>query len=429
MLLIKNALLVDAYSNLEAERDVLIENGKIKAVDSPGSFDNQKCGGVIDAGGLWLLPGLIDLHVHLREPGFEWKETVESGVRAAVAGGYTTICAMPNTNPVNDKTEITKFILNQADKAGLAKLVPIGAVSQRLKGQCMSPISELYQAGCPAFSDDGEPVFDSGLMRRALEWSHMHDAVICCHEEDKCLSCGGAMNESALSYRLGIKGMPTIAEDVMVARDIELARYTGGKVHICHISSDRGVELVRRAKNDGINVTCEVTPHHLSLTEESVSGYDTNFKMSPPLRTEKIRQALIEGLKDGTIDVVASDHAPHEVDSKLQSFQEASMGILGLQTSLPLMLEFYRAGVLSRKRLAEVLATRPAEIFGLEQGKIQVGSPADLVLIDPEYKWTFDKEKILSKSFNSPFIGKEFQGIADTVIVDGRVVKRNKELI
>ena len=424
MLLIKNGLVID--SQTDELRDILVENGKIKVIDKCGLFNSVEVLETVDAKGMWVLPGLVDLHVHLREPGLEWKETVVTGAKAAISGGYTTICAMPNSKPTNDSAEVTKYILEKAKLAGLAKVLPIGSVSIGLKGEQMSPLSELLKAGCVAFSDDGEPIHNSGLMRRALEWCLMHDAVICCHEEDKCLSCSGCMNESSLSYKLGLKGMPTLAEDVMIARDIEIARYTGGRVHICHISSPRSVELVRRAKNDGIKVTCEVTPHHLTLTENTVVNYDSNYKMSPPLRTEEDRQALIAGLKDGTIDAVASDHAPHEMDSKLKSFDEATMGILGLQTSLPLLIKFCKDGTLSKKQLVKVLASNPAKIFNLEQGDIKVGAPADFAIVNPDSKWVFDKTGVFSKSINSPFLGQELEGQADTVIVDGKILLKNQ---
>lgn len=424
MLLIKNGLVIDA--DIEANKDILVEDGKIKAIDKIGAFDSIKVDKVVEAGGMWVLPGLVDLHVHLREPGLEWKETVATGAKAAIAGGYTTICAMPNSIPANDSSEVTRYILDKAKTAGMAKVLPIGSVSVGLKGKSMAPLTELWKAGCVAFSDDGEPVYDAGLMRKALEWCLMHDAVICCHEEDKCLSCSGCANESALSYKLGLKGMPTVAEDVMVARDIELARYTGGRVHICHVSSPRSLELIRRAKNDGIKVTCEVTPHHLTLTENDIATYDTNYKMSPPLRTEEDRQALIEGLKDGTVDAIASDHAPHEMDSKLVAFEESTMGILGLQTSLPLLLDFCADGTISKKRLADLLATSPANIFKLEQGRIQVGAPADFAIINPDIKWQLDKTGVFSKSINSPFLNTDLKGMADTVIVDGNVLVQDQ---
>ena len=429
MKVIKNALLLDPKNNIEGDFDVLIEKDKIKAVDKPGSFDKSEVEEVIDAKGKWMMPGFIDLHVHLREPGFEWKETIKSGTEAAVLGGYTAVCCMPNTKPVNDNAEITRFILEKAKNADAARVFPIGAVTVGLKGAEMAPLSELREAGCMAFSDDGEPVHNSGMMRRALEWANMLDAVICCHEEDKHLSCGGCMNESALSSKLGLKGFPKVAEEVMIARDIELALTTKSRIHICHVSTARSVELIRRAKNDGIKITCEVTPHHMVLTEDAVGDYDTNAKMSPPLREREDCEAILAGINDGTIDVIASDHAPHELDSKQIEFSKAAFGILGLQTSLPLILDFVRSGTIKRKRAVEILASAPASILKLNLGGLKRDSLADFVLVDPEYKWTFERQEIKSLSFNSPFIGKTMQGVADTVFVNGRMVVQNRKLV
>ncbi|RMG45553.1 MAG: dihydroorotase [Candidatus Dadabacteria bacterium] len=414
---------------MEEKLDLLIEAGVVKEVSASINVGPSSPDQVIDASGQWVVPGLIDLHVHLREPGQEWKETVASGAAAAVMGGFTAVCCMPNTDPVNDSAEVTEFILERADTAGLCRVYPIGAVTMGSKGERLAPLSELKKAGCVAFSDDGQPVYNPEIMRRALEWVRMFNAPISCHEEDKHLSRGGAMNESSLSERMGLIGMPKVAEDVMIARDIELARVTGGHVHICHISSARGVELVRRAKNDGINVTAEVTPHHLVLTEEAVEGYDTNAKMSPPLREEEERLALIEGLSDGTIDVVASDHAPHEAASKEVEFSEAAYGILGLQTSLPLLLDFVDSGTISRLRMIEVLSTAPAKVFNLKGGSLKEGKVADLTIIDPQVEWIFSPETVKSLSFNSPFIGRRMKGAARATIVDGRLVMLDGQLI
>lgn len=426
MLLVKNGLLIDPKNNVEGNFDLLLDNGKVEAVDKPGSFDRTETGDVIDAKGKWVVPGFIDLHVHLREPGFEWKETIESGSEAAVLGGFTAICCMPNTRPTNDNAEITKFILDKAKAAGTARVLPIGAVTLGLKGAEMAPLSELREAGCVAFSDDGEPVHNSGIMRRALEWASMLDAVICCHEEDKHLSCGGSMNESALSSRLGLKGFPKVAEEVMIARDIELALTTKSRVHICHVSTARSVELIRRAKNDGIKITCEVTPHHLLLTEDAIGDYDTNAKMSPPLRSYEDCEALIAGLKDGTIDSIASDHAPHEIDTKQIEFSKAAFGILGLQTSLPLTLELVGKGMIKRSKAIELLTSLPASIMKLNLGSLGKGALADLVIVDPDHRWTFTREEIKSLSFNSPFIGREMSGAAETVLVNGKILVKDR---
>lgn len=427
--LVQGGVLIDPSVGVERECDILLEDGRVAAIENPGVLSTDLADDVCNAAGKWVVPGLVDLHVHLRDPGFEWKETIESGSKAAVLGGYTSICCMPNTSPVIDHKEVVEYIREQALLSGYAKVLPIGSVSKGLKGKEMAPLSELFHAGCVAFSDDGEPVYDAGLMRRALEWCLMLGVPISCHEEDKCLSCCGSMNESALSTKLGLRGMPTVAEDVMVARDIELALYTGGKVHICHVSSARGVELIRRAKNDGIQITCEVTPHHLVLTEDSVHSYDTNYKMSPPLRDEEIQAALWEGLLDGTIDAVASDHAPHESDSKLKEFELATMGILGLQTSLSLMVEQVLAEKISRMRAIEVLSTGPARCFGIDAGSLRVGSAADLLVINPEARWEFSEAENVSKSVNSPFLGRSLTGKAESVFVAGKACVLDGKLL
>ena len=429
MILIKNGLLIDPASNFEGEQDLLIEGSSIKDIGKPGSFNSAADLKTIDASGKWIVPGLIDLHVHLREPGQEWKETIRTGVEAAVCGGFTAVCAMPNTKPVNDNEEVTRFILEKAAAAGLAKVLPIGAITNGLEGKEMAPFNELREAGCVAFSDDGEPVHNSGIMRRALEWCLMLGVPLSCHEEDKCLSCGGHMNESGLSTRLGLKGWPKVAEEVMIARDIEIARATKGRVHLCHVSTARGIELVRRAKNDGILVTAEVTPHHLVLTEDAVGEYDTHAKMSPPLRDREDVEGLLAGLKDGTVDAIASDHAPHDKDSKQVEFGKAAFGILGLQTSLPLVMDFVRTGALTRKRAIQLFTEGPAKAFGLSLGRIKKGSAADVVILDPNHTWDFAKESLRSVSFNSPFVGRKLKGIADTVLVDGRVVVSGRVLV
>lgn len=420
MIVIEGGSLIDPANNVDGEFDVLIEKGRIAQIEKPGSFASLSVEKRINAKGLWVMPGFIDLHVHLREPGFEWKETIKTGAEAALLGGFTSVCCMPNTRPTNDCAEVTRFIVERARAADAARVLPIGSVTKALQGKEMAPLSELREAGCVAFSDDGEPVWDSGLMRRALEWCKMLDVPISCHEEDKALSCGGCMNESALSTRMGLKGMPGVAEEVMIARDIELARFTKSKAHICHVSTARGVELIRRAKNDGILLTAEVTPHHLVLTEDAIGDYDTHAKMSPPLRSEEDRIGVLEGLADGTIDAVASDHAPHEHDSKRVEFSKATFGILGLQTSLPLLLELHKKGALSKKRLVDALSAGPARCFGLEFGRLERGRSADLCIIDPNLTWKFDRSSNHSISFNSPFLNADLRGRAQHVFVAGR---------
>lgn len=421
MIVIEQGRVIDPSVDRDGAYDILIEDGVIKDILPVGGFSELSSAKKISAKNKWVVPGFVDLHVHLREPGQEWKETVASGSRAALAGGYTTICCMPNTTPAIHSAEIARYIIEKSLQAGLVHVLPIGAVTIDRKGEQLAPLSELAEAGCVAFSDDGDPVFNAGLMRRALEWSLMLDMPISCHEEDKDICCGGVMNESALSAKLGLAGMPKVAEDVMVARDIELARDTGAAVHFCHVSTSRSVELIRRAKNDNIKVTAEVTPHHLALTEDVVADFDGYTKMSPPLREEYERQGLIEGLRDGTLDAVASDHAPHEDDVKKVSFSEAAMGILGLQTSLSIINEMVHDGLLTPKRAIAVLATDPARAFRLPSGTLQKGRVADITIFDPNCPWMFTKEEIESISTNTPFVGREFKGRAETVIVGGDI--------
>lgn len=422
MILIRGAFLIDPVGGYEGEYDLLIDRGVVEDVDSPGSFDSASVERIVEAQGKWIFPGLVDVHVHLREPGQEWKETIASGVRAAIRGGYTSVCAMPNTSPAMDNAEVVDFVVRKSKNIGLARVYPIGAITAGRAGKLMAPFREMKDAGAVAFSDDGDPVFDSGIMRRALQYARDLGTPLSCHEEDKCLSCSGAMNESELSFQLGLPGWPKIAEEVMIARDIELARDTGGKVHFCHVTTARGVELIRRAKEDGILVSAEVTPHHLLLTEERVGRYDTSAKMSPPLRHSEDVAALRKGLEDGTIDAVASDHAPHEADSKDKEFSEASMGILGLQTSLPIVMDLVRAGELSRVRAIQVLSTQPASLFGLEACGLRKGAQADVVLYDPAASWKFDETVNESLSRNSPFWGREFTGAVSSVFVAGQEV-------
>ncbi len=426
---IHGGVVVDAASERDGEFDLLIENGVIAAIEKPGALKDKTGVERVDAAGAWVIPGCVDLHVHLREPGEEWKETVQTGAEAAALGGYTSICCMPNTKPANDSAEVTRFILEKAKAAQAARVLPIGAISMERKGKQLAPYSELAKAGCVAFSDDGDPVVDAGLMRRALEWCLMLGLPLACHEEDRNLSCGGCMNESPLSLKMGLKGFPGVAEDVMIARDIELARFTKGKVHICHVSTARGVELIRRAKNDGINITCEVAPHHLVLDERCVCGYDTNYKMMPPLKGHEDVEGLLAGLADGTVDAIASDHAPHDRDSKLVEFSRATVGILGLQTSLPLLVEMCLKGKMSRKRMVDLLCAGPSRSFGLPYGTLKVGSDADVVVLDPKRTWIFSEQGLRSKSNNSPFLGRELTGQAKHVFVAGRQVVSSGELV
>ena len=422
MIVVAGGRAIDPASGLDEPRDLLIEQGQIAAIDKPGAFAAKREASVIDAKGCLVTPGLLDIHVHLREPGQEWKETIATGCDAAVAGGFTSICCMPNTQPTVDKATVVEFILHQAAKANGCRVFPIGAITVGREGHALSPMLELRDAGCVAFSDDGAPVFDAQIMRRALEYNRMLGTVLTVHEEELALSDGFSMNESALSLKLGLKGMPDAAENVMIARDIELARLTGGRVHFCHVSTARGVTLIRRAKEDGIPVTAETTPHNLTLDESAIGDYDTHAKMSMPLRSRQDVEALIQGLADGVIDCIASDHAPHESDSKRREFEHASFGILGLQTTLPLTLALVRAGKLTLSRAIEALTSAPARCFHMQHAGLAKGAVADIAIIDPEGSLVLTPEHILSKSKNTPFFGTTLQGLAKSVLVGGRVV-------
>lgn len=420
-IVIYGGTVVDPANNREAPRDLLIEDGVIRAVDKPGSFGGVDSAG-IDAGGLIVAPGLIDMHVHLREPGYEYKETVLTGTQSAVAGGFTTVACMANTNPVNDNGAVTRYILERARAANLARVLPIGALSKGLKGEELAEIGEMVIEGAVAISDDGRPVMDAHLMRRALEYCSMFNLPVSVHEEDLHLAAGGVMNEGPTSFRLGLKGVPNAAEEVMVARDITLARLTGGRLHIAHVSTRGAVSLIRRAKEEGLAVTAEVTPHHFTLTEGAVEGYNTNAKMAPPLRLGVDVEAVKEGLRDGTIDAIATDHAPHHRDEKEVEFDQAALGVVGLETALPLTLNLVSTGVLSLSEAIRKLTANPARILGVPYGTLSVGAPADVVVFDPRCPWQVEAEKLQSRSRNTPFDRWDLSGKAVLTMVGGRVV-------
>ncbi len=424
-IVIHGGTVIDPANKLEAARDLLIEDGLIRAIDKPGSFFGVGDTG-IDAADLIVAPGFIDMHVHLREPGYEYKETVLTGTQSAVAGGFTAVACMANTNPVNDSGSVTRYIIEKAREANLARVFPVGALSKRLKGEELADIGEMVEAGVVAISDDGRPVMDANLMRRALEYCSMFSIAVSVHEEDLHLAAGGVMNEGPTSLRLGLRGIPNAAEDVMVARDIALARLTGGRLHIAHVSTHGAVELIRQAKAEGLAVTAEAAPHHFTLTEEVVEGYNTNAKMAPPLRLAEDREALKEGLCDGTIDAIATDHAPHHRDEKEVEFDQAANGIVGLETALPLTLNLVRAKVLSLSQALSKLTVHPARILGLPYGTLSVGAAADVVLFDPVRQWRLEPEKLRSKSRNTPFGGWELTGKTILTMVDGRVVYDGK---
>jgi dihydroorotase len=427
-IIIHGGTVIDPANKLEAARDLLIEDGRIRAVEKPGSFFGVGDTG-IDAKGLIVTPGFIDMHVHLREPGYEYKETVLTGTRSAVAGGFTAVACMANTNPVNDNGSVTRYIIEKAQEANLARVFPMGALSKRLKGEELADIGEMIEAGAVAISDDGRPVMDTHLMRRALEYCSMFNVPVSVHEEDLHLATGGVMNEGPTALRLGLKGIPNAAEEVMVARDVALTRLTGGRLHIAHVSTGGAVALVRQAKAEGLAVTAEATPHHFSLTEEAVDGYNTNAKMAPPLRLAEDVEALKEGLCDGTIDVIATDHAPHHRDEKEVEFDQAANGIVGLETALPLTLRLVNAKILSLSQAVSKLTLLPARILGLPYGTLSPGAPADVVLFDPARQWRMEPEKLHSKSKNTPFGGWELTGMVILTMVGGRVVYEGREAV
>jgi dihydroorotase len=429
-ILIRGGRVIDPHSKLDAVADLLIEADRIAcigtdAIESAWPRDGSTLHTpleVIDAHGLLVVPGLIDIHTHLREPGYEYKESIESGSAAAVAGGFTAIACMANTNPVNDDAAVTEYIRDKARAVGLVQVFPIGAVSVGLAGERLAEIGELKQAGVVGISDDGKPVMNSQLMRRALEYAGMFGLPVISHCEDTTLAAHGVMHEGRVSTELGLGGIPAQAEDIMVARDIALAELTGGRLHIAHVSTAGAVRLVRDAKARGLRVTAEVTPHHLFLTHEAVRGYDPNTKMYPPLRTAADIEALRQALTDGTIDAIATDHAPHDLADKEVEFDQAPVGIIGLETSLPLTLRLVNEGVLTLAEAVAKLTWGPSQVLGLAKGTLQVGADADVTLIDAQTEYVVDRREFRSKSRNSPFHGWTLKGRAVLTLCAGKVV-------
>jgi len=422
-LLLTGGRVVDPSRDADDVADLLLEEGRVAAVGR-GITGPDGCE-VIDVTGKVVAPGLVDVHVHLREPGQEDLETIATGSASAVAGGFTSICAMPNTDPVCDNQGVVGFVIAQAQRAAKARVYPIGAVTLGQKGQQLAEFGELVGAGAVAVSDDGKPVATAHMMRTALEYAKTFGIPVADHCEDMSLATGGSMHEGIVSTRLGLKGIPAAAEEVMVARDILLAELTGGHVHLCHMSTRGSVELIRRAKDRGIRVTAEACPHHFSLTHEACVGYNTNAKMNPPLREAEDVEAIREGLRDGTIDCVATDHAPHHYDAKEREFDDAPNGIIGLETALGLSItELVGRGLLTLPELIFRMSTAPARIFNLPAGTLATGAPADVVVFDPKVRWTVKPETFLSKSRNTPFGGRELTGRAELTIVRGQVAFR-----
>jgi dihydroorotase len=419
--LVRGGRVVDPSTGLDGVFDVLCDGGKIVAV---GAGLDASPDLTIDVGGLVVVPGLIDMHVHLREPGYEAKETIATGVRAAVRGGFATVCAMPNTDPVNDRPEITERILAEARRVGLASVLPIAAVTRGSGGKELVDMPGLVAAGAVAFSDDGRPVPDSRIMRRALEEAAAAGALVIDHCEDKALAEGGVVHEGRASARLGLPGIPSAAEDTMVARDIVLAEALRARVHIAHLSTAAGVRMVGEAKARGVRVSAEATPHHLLLTDEDIKTPDTNFKMNPPLRSASDRAALVEGLRTGVVDAAATDHAPHTADEKRRPFTEAPFGIVGLETAVSLLLDkFVRTRIITVGRFVDLLSAQPARLLGLAaKGRIAAGADADLTVLDLALPVKVDKNRFESKGQNTPFHGWELRGGPVMTIVGGRVV-------
>lgn len=417
--LIKNGRVLDPAHQIDANLDVLVVDGKIAQIAAGLEVPDAE---TIDAGGLLVVPGLIDIHVHLRDPGYEYKEDIVSGTRAAAAGGFTAVACMPNTQPVNDNKAVTAYIRQKAAAEGQVRVYPVGCITKGLKGESLAEFGDLQAAGCVAVSDDGRPVTSGEIMRRALEYARSFQLPVISHAEDLSLVGDGVMNEGFVATQLGLRGIPWVAEDAAVARDVLLAEFTGARLHIAHVSTRGAVEIIRAAQRRGVPVTAETAPHYFTLTDEAVRGYDTHAKMNPPLRGAADVQAIRDGLADGTLSAIATDHAPHHVDEKNVEFNLALNGIVGLETALPLTLRLVEEGVLALSDAIARLTIGPARALGLSGGTLEVGQAADITLIDPACKWTLDPARLVSRSKNTPFGGWQLKGAATLTMVDGRVV-------
>lgn len=418
-MLIQNGRVIDPANNIDDTLDILIKDGLIAEI---GKNLKAKADETVDAKGKLVTPGLVDIHVHLRDPGLEYKEDIISGTLSAATGGFTSIACMPNTKPVIDNKAVVRYIIDKAKNEGSANVFPVGSVTKGSKGETLAEMGELKEEGCVGFSDDGGPVSNGEIMRRALEYARPFKAAIISHAEDLSIVAGGVMNDGSVSAELGLKGIPWVAEDAMIARDVMLAEFTGGRLHIAHISTKGGVDIIRQAKKRGVNVTCEATPHHFTLTDEAVRGYNTNAKMNPPLRSSEDMEAIKAGLADGTIDAIATDHAPHHIDEKNVEFAIAMNGIVGLETALPLTLKLVDEGVLKLNDAVAKLTSGPCQTLDIPRGTLSVGAVADVTVIDPDLKWTVSAQELVSKSKNTPFDNWEMTGAAIRTVLAGKTV-------
>jgi len=419
-LLVQHGRVLDPSQGLDRQADVLVRDGRIAAIGANLAAPDA---GRLDASGCVVAPGFIDLHAHLREPGREHAETIESGGRAAAAGGFTSVLAMPNTQPVNDSAALTHFIIQTAHEKSLVNVFPVGAISEGSRGERLAPIGEMREAGIVAISDDGRPVMNSDLMRHAMSYATGFGLTVMDHCEDLDLSAGGQMHEGFTAVRLGLAGISAASEEVMVSRNILLAARTGARFHVAHLSTAGSLDMVRQAKRRSLPVTCEVTPHHFTLIDEDVKDYDANFKMKPPLRGREDREALLQGLADGTVDAIATDHAPHPGSEKMQEFELAPFGVIGFETALGLALDrLVHSGLITLTRLVELLSVNPARIVGLDRGTLKLSAVADITVFDPERRWTYDVNQSYSRSRNTPFDGVSLRGGPVATIVAGKIV-------